>query len=108
MLSIMLKILKSIRNSLLILIVLTVNVEAKNSKDVSNIKVQKKSISHKQKYSLQLVDSKDSHSVRSGYNTWRFEVKERGCSGNKKYRDCKSSRQRTKLQTKEYQKRNKE
>ena len=39
----MLKILKSIRNSLLILIVITVNVEAKNSKDVSNIKVQKKS-----------------------------------------------------------------
>ena len=38
----MLKILKNIRNSLLILIVLTVNVEAKNSKDVSNIKVQKK------------------------------------------------------------------
>ena len=37
----MLKILKNIRNSLLILIVLTVNVEAKNSKDVSNIKVQK-------------------------------------------------------------------
>ena len=35
---IMLKILKNIRNSLLILIVLTVNVEAKNSKDVSNIK----------------------------------------------------------------------
>ena len=28
---------------------------AKNSKDVSNIKVQKKTISHKQKYSLQLV-----------------------------------------------------
>ena len=41
----MLKILKNIKNSLLILIVLTVNVEAKNSKDVSNIKVQKKTIS---------------------------------------------------------------
>ena len=38
----MLKILKSIKNSLLILIFLTINVEAKNSKDVSNIKVQKK------------------------------------------------------------------
>ena len=34
----MLKILKNIRSSLLILIVLTANVEAKNSKDVSNIK----------------------------------------------------------------------
>ena len=32
----MLKTLKNIRNSLLILIVLTVNVEAKNSKGVSN------------------------------------------------------------------------
>ena len=38
----MLKIIKNIRNSLLILIVLTANVVAKNSKDVSNIKVQKK------------------------------------------------------------------
>ena len=37
----MLQILKNIRNSLLILTILTVNVEAKNSKDVSNIKVQK-------------------------------------------------------------------
>ena len=44
MLETMLKILKSIKNSLLILIFLTINVEAKNSKDVSNIKVQIKSI----------------------------------------------------------------
>ena len=42
MLNIMLKILKNIRNSLLILIVLTANVEAKNSKDVSNTEVKKK------------------------------------------------------------------
>ena len=81
----MLKILKNIRNSLLILIVLTVNVEAKNSKDVSNIKVQKKSISHKQKYSLQLVDSKDGHPVRSGNKSWRFEVREEDCGRDKKY-----------------------
>ena len=46
MLETMSKILKSIRNSLLILIFLTINVEAKNSKDVSNIKVQKKTISY--------------------------------------------------------------
>ena len=38
----MLKILKNIRNSFFILIILAVNVEAKNSKDVSNIQVQKK------------------------------------------------------------------
>ena len=38
----MLKILKNIRNSLLILILLAANVEAKNSKDVSNTEVKKK------------------------------------------------------------------
>jgi hypothetical protein len=48
----MLKILKNIKNSLIILIVLTVNVEAKNSKDVSNTEVKKKTLSHKKKYSL--------------------------------------------------------
>ena len=78
---IMLKILKNIRNSFLILILLAANVEAKNSKDVSNIKVQKKSISHKQKYSLQLVDSKDGYPVRSGDKSWRFEVREGDCGG---------------------------
>ena len=36
--------LKIIKNNLLILAVLTVNLEAKNSKDVSNIKVQKKKL----------------------------------------------------------------
>ena len=98
------KMLKNVINSLLILILLTANVEAKNSKDVSNIKVQKKSISHKQKYSLQLVDSKDGHPVRSGNKSWRFEVREGDCGGDKKYSDCKSNRQRTELQTKEFQK----
>jgi len=34
--------LKNLINSLLILILLTVNVEAKNSKDVSNTEVKKK------------------------------------------------------------------
>ena len=108
MLEITSKILKNIRNSLLILIFLTINVEAKNSKDVSNIKVQIKSISHKQKYSLQLVNSKDGHPVRSGNKSWRFEVREGDCGEDKKYSDCKSNRQRTELQTVEYQKRNKE
>ena len=102
------KILRNIRNSLLILILLTVNAEAKNSKDVSNKKKKKKSISHKQKYSLQLVDSKDGHPVRSGNKSWRFEVREGDCGGDKNYSDCKSNRQRTELQTKEYQKINKE
>ena len=104
----MLKILKSIKNSLLILIFLTINVEAKNSKDVSNIKVQIKNISHKQKDSLQLVNSKDGHPVRSGNKSWRFEVRKGDCGEDKKYSDCKSNRQRTELQTVEYQKRNKD
>ena len=43
-------------------------LEAKNSKDVSNTQVEKKSISHKKKYSLQLVNRKDGHPVRSGKN----------------------------------------
>ena len=41
-------------------------MEAKNSKDVSNTEVKKKTISHKKKYSLNLVNSKDGHPVRSG------------------------------------------
>ena len=101
----------SLKHSFFILILLFFSftiLEAKNSKDVSNIKVQKKSISHKQKYSLQLVDSKDGHPVRSGNKSWRFEVREGDCGGDKKYSDCKSNRQRTELQTKEFQKRNKE
>ena len=57
---------------------------------------------------LQLVDSKVGHPVRSGNKSWRFEVREGDCGGDKKYSDCKSDRQRTELQTKEYQKRNKE
>ena len=44
--------LKNIINSLLILIVLTVNVEARNSKDVSNTEVKKKnSLSQKKIFS---------------------------------------------------------
>ena len=104
----MLRILKSIRNSFFILIILAVNVEAKNSKDVSNIQVQKKSISHKQKYSWQLVKSKDGHPVRSGNKSWRFEVREGDCGGDKNHSDCKTDRQRAEAQTKEYQKRNKD
>ena len=68
----MLLITKSIKNKVILflttifLVISSSVAEAKNSKDVSNIKVQKKTISHKQKYSLQLVDSKDGHPVRSG------------------------------------------
>ena len=71
----MLRILKNIINSFFILIIFAVNVEARNSKDVSNIQVQKKSISHKQKYSWQLVKSKDGHPVRSGNKSWKYKRK---------------------------------
>ena len=82
MLETMSKILRNIRNSFFLIAILCLgfsNLEAKNSKDVSNIKVQIKSISHKQKYSLQLVNSKDGHPVRSGNKSWRFEVREGEC-----------------------------
>ena len=75
MLNIMLKILKNIRNSLLILIVLKPNVEAKNSKDGSTTEVKKKTLAPKKKYSLKLVNSKDGHPVRSGNKSYRFEVR---------------------------------
>ena len=50
MLEIMLKILKNIRNSFFLFAILLLgfsNLEAKNSKDVSNTEVKKKTISHK-------------------------------------------------------------
>ena len=80
MLNIMLLITRSIKNKVILflttifLVISFSFAEAKNSKDVSNIKVQKKTISHKQKYSLQLVNSKDGHPVRSGNKSWRFDA----------------------------------
>ena len=69
---------KSIRNSFFVLIFLILSfptLDAKNSKDVSNTEVKKKTISHKKKYSLNLVNSKDGHPVRSGKKSYRFEVR---------------------------------
>lgn len=100
----MLKILKNIRNSLLILTILTVNVEARNSKDVSNTEVKKKTLSHKKKYSLKLVNSKDGHPVRSGNKSYRFEVRYGDCGYKPGESDCKKDRQRTELQVKKLQK----
>ena len=65
----MLKILKNIRNSFFLFAILLSgfsDLEAKNSKDVSNTEVKRKTISHKKKYSLTLSNSKDGHPVRSG------------------------------------------
>ena len=78
---IMLRITRSIKNKLILFIALIFLIsefsvtEAKNSKDVSNTDVQKKTISHKKKHSLKLVKSEDGHPVRSGKKSYRFEVK---------------------------------
>jgi len=111
----MLKIIRNIKNKFIVFLTTVFLVsgftiaEAKNSKDVSNIKVQKKATSHKQKYSWQLVKSKDGHPVRSGNKSWRFEVRSGDCGKDASgHNDCKANRQRSEAQTKEYQKRNKE
>ena len=62
---------------------------AKNSKDVSNTEVKKKTISHKKKYSLDLVNSKDGHPVRSGKKSYRFEVRLGDCGKDSGHDDCK-------------------
>tara|TARA_A100001035_G_scaffold183364_1_gene145994 strand:+ start:235 stop:1041 length:807 start_codon:yes stop_codon:yes gene_type:complete len=97
----------SLKYSFFILVLLFLsfpNLEAKNSKDVSNTQVEKKSISHKKKYSLQLVNSKDGHPVRSGKKSYRFEVRLGDCGGDSKHDDCKTDRQRTELQFDKHQK----
>jgi hypothetical protein len=99
----MLKILKNIRNSFFLLAILLLgfsNLEAKNSKDVSNTEVKKKTLSHKKKYSLKLVNSKDGHPVRSGNKSYRFEVRYGDCGYKPGESDCKKDRQRTELQVK--------
>ena len=103
----MLKILKNIRNSFFLFAILLLgfsNLEAKNSKDVSNTEVKKKTISHKKKYSLKLVNSKDGHPVRSGKKSYRFEVRLGDCGKDSGHDDCKKDRQRTELQFKKHQK----
>ena len=111
MLNIMWTIIKSIRNSIFFLIFLILSfptLDAKNSKDVSNTEVKKKTISHKKKYSLNLVNSKDGHPVRSGKKSYRFEVRFGDCGKDSGHDDCKKDRQRTELQFKKHQKDKKE
>ena len=98
----MLKNYKNIRNSFFLFAILLSgfsNLEAKNSKDVSNTEVKKKTTSHK-KYSLNLVNSKDGHPVRSGKKSYRFEVRLGDCGKDSGHDDCKKDRQRTELQFK--------
>ena len=103
----MLKILKNIRNSFFLFAILLSgfsDLEAKNSKDVSNTEVKRKTISHKKKYSLTLANSKDGHPVRSGKKSYRFEVRLGDCGKDSGHNDCKKDRQRSELQFKKYQK----
>ena len=102
----MLKILKNIRNSFFLFAILLSGfsaLEAKNSKDVSNTEVKRKTISHKKKYSLTLANSKDGHPVRSGKKSYRFEVRLGDCGKDSGHDDCKKDRQRTELQFKKHQ-----
>ena len=102
----MLKILKNIRNSFFLFAILLSgfsDLEAKNSKDVSNTEVKRKTTSHKKKYSLTLANSKDGHPVRSGKKSYRFEVRLGDCGKDSGHDDCKKDRQRTELQFKKHQ-----
>ena len=102
----MLIILKNIRNSFFLFAILLSgfsDLEAKNSKDVSNTEVKRKTISHKKKYSLTLANSKDGHPVRSGKKSYRFEVRLGDCGKDSGHDDCKKDRQRTELQFKKNQ-----
>ena len=99
----MLRILKNIRNSFFLFAILLSSfsdLEAKNSKDVSNTEVKRKTISHKKKYSLTLANSKDGHPTRSGKKSYRFEVRLGDCGKDSGHDDCKKDRQRTELQFK--------
>ena len=110
MLNIMLLITKNTKNKFILFITaicLLISfsfAEARNSKDVSNTEVKKKTLSHKKKYSLKLVNSKDGHPVRSGKKSYRFEVRYGDCGYKPGESDCKKDRQRTELQVKKLQK----
>ncbi len=110
MLNTMLQIIKSIKNKVIlflttIFIVISFSfAEAKNSKDVSNTQVKKKTISHKKKHGFNLVNLKDGHPVRSGMKSYRFEVRLGDCGKDEGHNDCKKDRQRVEGQFKEYQK----
>mgnify|MGYP001189546978 CR=1 FL=1 len=95
---------KKILSALVLILFSFSFAEAKNSKDVSNTEVRKKTLSHKKKYSLKLVNSKDGHPVRSGNKSYRFEVRYGDCGSKPGESDCKKDRQRTELQVKKLQK----
>ena len=83
----MLKILKSIRNSFLILILLTANSFSKDirlPKDVGSGNTYSKSLgSGFKKHGYKIVNKKDGHPVRAGEKSVRFEVRYGDCGKDK-------------------------
>ena len=98
----MLKTLKNIKNSFLILILLTGNAFAKDirlPKDVGSGNVYTKSLKKGfKKYGYKIVNKKDGHPVRAGEKSIRFEVRNGDCGEDPgKWSDCKNDRQRHEL-----------
>ncbi len=100
----MLKILKSTRNSFLILILLTTNTLPKDIRlpsDVGSGNTYSKSLgSGFKKHGYTIVNEKDGHPVRSGGKSVRFEVRYGDCGKDKSpgtWNDCESLRQRHEL-----------
>ena len=102
MLETMLKTLKNIKNSFLILILLTGNSFAKDirlPKDVGSGNVYTKSLKKGfKKYGYKIVNKKDGHPVRAGEKSIRFELRNGDCGEDPgKWSDCKNDRQRHEL-----------
>ena len=102
MLETMLKTLKNIKNSFLILILLTGNSFAKDirlPKDVGSGNVYTKSLKKDfKKYGYKIVNKKDGHPVRAGEKSIRFELRNGDCGEDPgKWSDCKNDRQRHEL-----------
>ena len=102
MLGTMLKILKSIRNSFLILILFTAHSYSKDirlPKDVGSGDVYSKSLKKGfKKYGYKIVNKKDGHPVRAGEKSIRFELRSGDCGEDPgKWSDCKNDRQRHEL-----------
>jgi hypothetical protein len=107
MLETMLKILKSIRNSLIISVLIIFNVSAKDirlPKDVGSGNTYSKSLKKGfKKYGYEIVNKQDGHPVRAGEKSIRFELRNGDCGEDPgKWSDCKNDRQRHELSGKNF------
>jgi len=103
----MLKILKNIRNSFLISVLIIFNVSAKDirlPKDVGSGNTYTKSLQKGfKKYGYEIVNKKDGHPVRAGEKAIRFELRNGDCGEDSgKWSDCKNDRQRHELSGKRF------